>query len=352
MSLVLPSAPLATDRIRKKIMKENISTRKIRPPAQSLSNLIPAKMAERSESLNQQVQTILRTKMNTRKLASNVKNICARRRETWKKSYKSFSKSTHSQDPESVYAGPKERDEACQWIHHQALSLQVAPDTMATAYSLFDRALFSMKVKRSHVGVLAAACLSLSVKLLEDEICKSLGKYLIKKANLTFSMRDLIRMEMMLLQKFDWKIDEVTSIDFLFAIFEMASIGGAQFQMAKRTKNIFAHFLAAELVNFELARINSLDIALGALMTVNAKGTFKVKAQLKMNGISFDLKMANEAATFLRPKFKKLRIPRDFFSGEEDHEILPAISKLFSHGCLEPTPFGRHSFADIAAAAI
>ena len=26
--------------------------------------------------------------MNTRKLASNVKNICARRRETWKKSYK------------------------------------------------------------------------------------------------------------------------------------------------------------------------------------------------------------------------------------------------------------------------
>ena len=125
-----------------------------------------------------------------------------------------------------------------------------------------------------------------------------------------------------------------------------------------------------------MARINSLDIALGALMTVNAKGTFKVKAQLKMNGISFDLKMANEAANILRPKFKKLRIPRgifpsffpnflakikktakiklllDFFSGEDDQEILPAISKLFSHGCLEPTPFGRHSFADIAAAAI
>ena len=64
------------------------------------------------------------------------------------------------------------------------------------------------------------------------------------------------------------------------------------------------------IFSFELARINSLDIALGALMTVNAKGTFKVKAQLKMNGISFDLKMANEAANILRPKFKKLRIPR------------------------------------------
>ena len=36
------------------------NSRKVRPPAQSLSNLIPAKMAERNESLNQQVQTILR----------------------------------------------------------------------------------------------------------------------------------------------------------------------------------------------------------------------------------------------------------------------------------------------------
>jgi len=289
-------------------------------------------------------------KMNTRKLAANVKSICSRRRETWKKSYKSFSKGSLSQT-ESAYAGPLERDEACQWIHHQALSLQVAPDTMATSYALFDRALFTMKVKRTHVSVLAAACLSLSIKLLEDEICKNLGKFLIKKANLTFSMRDLIRMEMMLLQKFDWKIDEVTSIDFLFSFFEMAS-QGAQFHMGRRTKNIFAHFLAAELVNFELARINSLELALGALMTVNVKGTFRVKAQCKINCISYDLKMANEAANLLRPKFKKLRIPREFFSNEDEGEILPAISKLFSHGCLEPTPFGRHSFADIAAAAI
>ena len=38
--------------------------------------------------------------------------------------------------------------------HLKALSLQVAPDTMATAYALFDRALFTMKVKISHVGVL------------------------------------------------------------------------------------------------------------------------------------------------------------------------------------------------------
>ena len=50
----------------KSICHQHIRARKnslkIRPPAQSLSNLIPAKMAERNESLNQQVQTILRVK--------------------------------------------------------------------------------------------------------------------------------------------------------------------------------------------------------------------------------------------------------------------------------------------------
>ena len=51
---------------KKSICHQHIRARKnslkIRPPAQSLSNLIPAKMAERNESLNQQVQTILRVK--------------------------------------------------------------------------------------------------------------------------------------------------------------------------------------------------------------------------------------------------------------------------------------------------
>ena len=82
-----------------------------------------------------------------------------------------------------------------------------------------------------------------------------------------------------------------------------------------------------------------------------------------------DFKLAQEAANILKPKFKRLRIPQGTYdmetvfllfikyldilqsSGEEEFEILPSISKLFSHGCLDPTPFGRHSFADIASAA-
>jgi len=290
--------------------------------------------------------------MTSRKLAVNLKNICQRRRETWKKSYKSPTFASHKN--ESVYAGASERDEAAQWIHHQALTLQVAPDSIALAFALFDRALFSMKVKKSHVAVLAASCLSLSIKLLEDEIPKKLGKFLIRKANLSFSLRDLNRMEMMILTKFDWKIDDPTSIDFLFALFDLqASTQGPGKQIGKRTKAIIAHFLASELVNFELAHIPSLEIALGCFMTVLVKGANVVKVQCKLNKIPMDFKLAQEAANILKPKFKRLRIPQDILQSSSEHEfeILPSISKLFSHGCLDPTPFGRHSFADIASAA-
>ena len=67
-----------------------------------------------------------------------------------------------------------------------AVTLQLGPDTKALAYALFDRAVFSMKVKKHHISVLAATCLMIATKLLEDHVCRDLGKFLIRQANLTF----------------------------------------------------------------------------------------------------------------------------------------------------------------------
>ena len=66
------------------------------------------------------------------------------------------------------------------------MTLQLGPDTKALAYALFDRAVFSMKVKKHHISVLAATCLMIATKLLEDHVCRDLGKFLIRQANLTF----------------------------------------------------------------------------------------------------------------------------------------------------------------------
>ena len=45
-----------------------------------------------------------------------------------------------------------------------------------------------MKVKKSHLPVLAAASVSLASKTLEDERCQNLGKYLVKAAGAQFSV--------------------------------------------------------------------------------------------------------------------------------------------------------------------
>jgi len=276
------------------------------------------------------------------KPVQNVKSVNARRRETWKKSYKT-SQTKLSGD----YAGLKERNEACAWIHHQAVSLQLGPDTKALAYALFDRAIFTMKVKRTHCAVLAAACVLISTKLLEDEICRDLGKFLIRQANLTFSKRDLIRMEMLLLQKFEWKIDDATSIDMLFALFELSS-GPGKSGPGYQQKNLVAHFLASELVNLELAHIPCLELALAALTAFNYKDSFTLLGQLKMNKISFSRSLLNEAITYLRPRFKKLRVPSTVLNADQE-DVTPLMSKLFSHGCLEATSFGRKSIADVCS---
>jgi len=275
-----------------------------------------------------------------RKPVQNVKGVLPRRRETWKKSYK-------TSKPCDQYAGRDERNEACQWIHHQAVSLQLGPDTKALAYALFDRALFTMKVKRTHVSVLAASCLLLASKLYEDEQCRDLSKFLIRQANLTFGKRDLHRMEMLLLSKFDWKIDDATAVDMVFALFDLAA-GPNKRETCYQLKNFIAHFLAAQLIDLELAHIPCLELALGTLQAFNYKSSFKVFSQLKMSKIPFDKKLVDEAVSYLRPRQRKNRIPQSILNADEE-DVLPLLSKVFATGCLVETPFGRKSIADVCA---
>lgn len=298
---------------------------------------------------------------NTRRLVAHLKSICSRRRDSWKKSFKNFSP---SQTPESepIYATFLDREDAAQWIHHQSIALHLAPDSIALAYAIFDRILFSLKVKKAHISVLAAAAVSLATKTLEDEQCKNLGKYLVRAAKAEFSVRDLNRMEMMVITKFDWKIEETTSIDFLFSLFDFSTLG-SQKVIGTRTKNIIAHFLSSQLTNFELARIGSLEIALGCLMVAKQKSTSALRVIAKMNSISIDFAQAQMAAKILKPKFARIKvylppyalqqIPSELLEEEEGVEIetLSSVRKLFSHGCLDPIPFdlSRKSYAEVTA---
>lgn len=295
-----------------------------------------------------------------RRLVATLKSICARRRDGWKKSFKNFSPS-QTPESESIYANYKDREQHAVWMHRQSVALHLAPDSIALAFGIFDRIVFSMKVKKSHLPVLAAASVSLASKTLEDERCQNLGKYLVKAAGAQFSVRDLNRMEMMVITKFDWKIEEATSMDFLFNLFDFSTLGSHK-KIGNRTKNIVAHFLASQLTNFELARIPALEQALGMLMVAEKKSTAKLRVIAKMNKIAVDFALATEAATILKPKFVRIKvhlpsyafnkIPSEFLVDEDEtveRETLNSVRKLFSAGCLDPTPFGTKSFAEITA---
>lgn len=292
---------------------------------------------------------------NTRNLVTHLKALCFKRRESWKKS----SKNSPSQAKEcDKYANSSDRKEAADWIHHQATALHLAPDTIALAFAIFDRILFSLKVKKGHISVLAATSVSLATKLLEDELCKNMGKYLVRAANTSFSIKDLNRMEMMILTKFDWKIEEATCMDFLFNFLDFSTLGGTK-KIGTRTKNIIAHFLASQLTNFELARIPALEIALGCLMVAKNKSAPPLRVMAKLNKITIDFKQAQEAQRILKPHFAKLKmyLPDhllDQFSSsfmiedaETELETLSSVRKLFSHGCLDPVTFsGTRNFAE------
>jgi len=299
---------------------------------------------------------------NTRRLVAHLKSICSRRRDGWKKSFKNFSPS-QTTESDSIYASYLDREDASSWIHQQSIALHLAPDSIALAFGIFDRILFNMKVKKCHIKVLAATAVSLATKTLEDEQCKNMGKYLVRASNAEFSVRDLNRMEMMVITKFDWKIEETTCMDFLFSLFDFSTLG-SQKRIGTRTKNIIAHFLTSQLTNFELARIPSLEIALGCLMVAKHKSTSALRVIAKMNGITIDFAQAQQAAKILRPKYNRIKvylppyaltqIPSELIIDEDENmeiETFSSIRKLFSHGCLDPIPFdtSRQTYAEVTA---
>merc|ERR1712088_904119 len=106
---------------------------------------------------------------------------------------------------------------------------------------------------------------------------------------MAFSVRDLNRMETMVISKFDWDLNWTTCMDFLFSLFDFCTLGSTK-RIGTRSKNILAHFLASQLTNFELARMPALEVALGCLMAAKQKtATLRLLNKMHKLGIDFDL---------------------------------------------------------------
>jgi len=305
-----------------------------------------------------------KSSVSLRRLAVHLKSVCCKRREGWKASGKFldyYGNASASSSPMSTpergdaaeleFVTVKDRNQACSWVHQTGTAMKAGPDTLALAFGILDRVLSVLKVRKRLLRVLAAASLSLAIKFSEDDPRNSFARYLCDASGLTFSMRDLTRMELLVCSKLDWNIQESTPVEFLYSFFDILA-NGRDFPTAHQRKAV-STFLVAQLQDFELAKLPNMEIALGCIFIVfGGRGVSRLRLLLTLHGINVDFALAQEASRLLKPNARiSLRLVSKYLQfGEEDKketELLFSVKKLLSFGYLEPIPFGQKTFAEV-----
>ena len=89
-------------------------------------------------------------------------------------------------------------------------------ETFGLSVSLLDRFLASFKVKIKYLECLALACLYIASKVKEEKEKILSSANFLDACNAKFSLSELLRMELMVLSKFNWSINDVTVVDFVY----------------------------------------------------------------------------------------------------------------------------------------
>lgn len=110
-----------------------------------------------------------------------------------------------------------ERDEMVAYLLEvcERPDMSLSIETFCLAVTLLDRFLATFKVKSKYLECLAVSCLYISCKIKEeDEKISSVADFLID-CNSKCSVSELLRMELMILTKFEWTVNDITAVDFL-----------------------------------------------------------------------------------------------------------------------------------------
>jgi hypothetical protein len=89
-------------------------------------------------------------------------------------------------------------------------------ETFSLTVTLIDRFLASFKVKSKYLECLSVSCLYIAAKIREEDEKISITSEFLLECNSKCSVNELLRMEIMILKKFDWSVDDITAADFLY----------------------------------------------------------------------------------------------------------------------------------------
>lgn len=150
----------------------------------------------------------LRTNEQTiNSLTSSLERLCAKQEQTWKQ--RIFNQIRLDE------VNSSQRNHASLWLRKVSLSMHFGLDTYALSVDILDRFLATIKVRPKYLECLAVGCLYIAAKCKEEDDQIPITPEFVIDCNASCSPNELLRMERLILEKFDWYADFVTSIDFL-----------------------------------------------------------------------------------------------------------------------------------------
>jgi len=290
-----------------------------------------------------------------RKMAQQLKLVLNRRREEWKDSLiddPELNSQIQNDLEEQGFVTQQDRDDECTYILTLGQSLQLSCDTFCLAFSLLDRTIGALKIRKRLIRLLAITCLKIAIKFTEDDKRENLNRQLCEACGYQFSKRDVNRMEFFVLEKLEWNTLDSSPCDILYCLIDILS-NGKDF-LSNHQKKSIASFLSCQLVSWDLAKIPNMEIALGCITTIfGSRAAQRIAILMNLYGLKLNQDKVLQASIFLKPKARMISLRyvskyHKFCIGDStEGELFFDVKKLMTRGDLTPILFGSKSWAEV-----
>jgi hypothetical protein len=186
-------------------------------------------------------------------LSSSLERLCAKEERTW------IDRKFNQMRLDEVNSS--QRNHVSSWLRKVAASMHFGIDTYALSVELLDRFMAILKVRPKFLECLAVGCLYIAAKCKEEDDAIPITPEFVIDCNASCSANELLRMERLILDKFDWFADHVTSVDFLQTYFALLlhTVGGQQQQQQECEKSNDQTALVEKYVDLELKLASCLQ---------------------------------------------------------------------------------------------
>uniref|UniRef100_A0A2K5E2M8 Cyclin-I n=1 Tax=Aotus nancymaae TaxID=37293 RepID=A0A2K5E2M8_AOTNA len=167
--------------------------------------------------------------------------------------------------PSNQNVSPSQRDEVIQWLAKLKYQFNLYPETFALASSLLDRFLATIKAHPKYFFFfkfcIAISCFFLAAKTVEEDERIPVLKVLARDSFCGCSSSEILRMEIIILDKLNWDLHTATPLDFLHIfhaiavstrpqlLFSLPKLSPSQ-HLAVPTKQLLHYMACNQLLQF------------------------------------------------------------------------------------------------------